>query len=461
MLRKFIGDKVFYRHIATVAVPIVIQNFITNFVLLLDNIMVGRVGTVEMSGVAIVNQLLFIFNLCIFGAVSGAGIFTAQFYGSGDRDGIRYSFRFKIYAGFLLTAFWVGLFCVAGGPLIRLYLSGEGNPAQAQLSLEHGLSYLKILLLGLLPFALTNAYSSTLRETGQTFIPMVAGICAVLVNLFLNYVLIFGNFGAPVLGVQGAAIATVVSRYVELGIVALWTHANPRKNPFICGAYRSFRIPKKLFVQILVCSTPLLLNECFYAIGTAVLNQCYSVRSLDVVAAVNISSTIFNLASVLFLSMGSVMSIVIGQLLGAGAQEHHVRDSFRKIAAISVFSCVVIGIILVLTSGLFPEIYNTSDSVRSLAAKLICVSALFMPFNAYVHGVYFALRSGGQTLITLLFDSCFMWVVSVPLAYCLSRFTQIPIIPMYALCLSTDFIKCFIGTVMIKGKRWMQNLTHG
>lgn len=460
MFRKFIGDRVFYRHIATVAIPIILQNFITNFVSLLDNIMVGRVGTVEMSGVAIVNQLLFVFNLCVFGAVSGAGIFTAQFYGSGDQKGIRHTFRFKLYAALMLTVAGVALSLCAGAPLIELYLRGDGNAQDASLSLQHGLSYLKIMLLGLLPFALTNAYSGTLRETGQTVVPMAAGICATLVNLCLNFVLIFGNFGAPALGVRGAALATVISRYVELGIVAIWTHANPKQNPFIRGAFRSFHIPRKLLVQILICSAPLMINECLWGIGTAFLNQCYSVRGLDVVAAVNISSTIVNLASVVFLSMGAVMSIIIGQLLGASAPEARVRDSFRKIAAISVASCVAIGIVLIFTSGLFPKIYNTSDSVRSIAAQLICVSAIFMPFNAYVHGVYFALRSGGKTLITFLFDSCFMWVISVPLAFCISRFTGIPIIPMYALCLSTDLIKCTIGTFMIRGKAWMRNLTQ-
>lgn len=461
MLRKLIGSRAFYRHIATVAIPIIIQNFITNFVLLLDNIMVGRVGTVEMSGVAIVNQLLFVFNLCVFGAVSGAGIFTAQFFGSGDHKGIGHTFRFKIYAGILLSALGITLFCLAGAPLITLYLSGEGNAEEIQLTLDHGLSYLKIMLWGLLPFAFSSAYSSTLRETEQTMVPMVAGISAVLVNLCLNFVLIFGNFGAPALGIRGAAIATVISRYVELGIVAIWTHANPKKNPFIRGAYRRFDIPKNLFIQILICSMPSLINECFWSLGTAFLNQCYSVRSLDVVAAVNISSTIFNLASVVFLSMGSVMSIFIGQLLGAGAPKAQVRDSYRKIATLSVSSCIIMGIVLVFISGLFPKIYNTTDTVRGIASQLICVSALFMPFNAYVHSTYFALRSGGQTIITLLFDSCFMWVVSVPLAFCLSRFTTIPIIPLYALCLSTDFLKCAIGAALIRGNRWMKNLTNG
>lgn len=458
--QKLIGDRAFYRRVLAVAIPIIIQNFITNFVSLLDNIMVGQVGTAEMSGVAIVNQLLFVFNLCIFGAVSGAGIFTAQFYGCRDHEGIRRTFRFKIYAALVLSAIGISIFLLAGNPLIHLYLNGEGSVQDAELTLQHGLSYMKIMLWGLLPFALANGYCSTLRETGQTFIPMVAGVTAVIVNLVLNFVLIFGHLGLPAMGVRGAAIATVISRYVELAIVAFWAHTHKNKNPYISGLYRSGYIPVNLLKQILLCGTPLMFNEVLWGMGMATLGQCYSTRGLDVVAAVNISSTIYNLGAVIFLSMGSVMSILMGQLLGSNAPEHTVRDNFRKIVALSVGSCVVLGILLALSSRLFPQIYNTTDSVRSIATGLICICACFMPFNAYVHGVYFALRSGGKTVITFVFDSGFMWLLNVPLAFCLSRFTNIPIFPLYAICQATDLIKCIIGTALIRGKAWIQNLTN-
>ena len=246
MLKKYIGDRKFYATVMAVAVPIMIQNAITNFVGMLDNIMVGQVGTAQMSGVAIVNQLLFVFNLCIFGAVSGVGIFTAQFAGSQDHVGVRHTFRFKILVCLLLTALGTALFLLAGEPLIRLYLKGEGKVQDAGLFLGYGMDYLKVMLFGLLPFALANAYSGTLRETGQTLVPMAAGIGAVLVNLVLNYILIFGHFGVRAMGVRGAALATVVSRYVELAIVALWTHTHGEKEPFIRGAFRSMFIPKQL-----------------------------------------------------------------------------------------------------------------------------------------------------------------------------------------------------------------------
>lgn len=458
MFKRYLGDRHFYRRVLAVALPIIVQNGITNFVSLLDNIMVGQVGTVQMSGVAIVNQLLFVFNLCIFGAVSGAGIFTAQYYGSENHEGIRHTFRFKVLIGALLTAFGIGVLLKAGQPLISLYLRGEGAAEDVVQTLAFGWDYLLVMLWGLPAFAISTAYSSTLREGNQTLVPMVAGICAVLINLCLNYVLIFGHFGFPVMGIRGAAIATVFSRYVELAIVAGWTHLNSDKNLFIKGAYRSVHIPSHLLGQIMRKGFPLLINEALWSIGMAMLNQSFSTRGLDVVAAQNISSTIYNLSSVVFLSMGNAVGIIMGQMLGANRSESEIRDTNRKLMFTSVFSCLIFGGLMAATSGLFPKIYNTTDDVRALATKLICISAMMMPFNAYTNACYFTLRSGGKTLVTFLFDSCYVWVVCVPLAFILSRYTTLAIIPLYAICQSMDMLKSAIGAYMVHKGTWIQNL---
>ena len=458
MLHKLIGDRAFLRRTMMVAVPIIIQNGITNFVSLLDNIMVGQVGTAQMSGVSIVNLLIFVYNLCIFGATSGPGIFTAQFYGSQNHDGIRHTFRFKVLITVLLSAVGIGIFLLGGEELIKLYLRGEGHPDTVAASLEYGIGYLRIILFGLLPFALSNAYSGTLRETGQTVVPMIAGVVAVFVNLGLNFVLIFGHFGAPAMGVNGAAVATVVSRYVELAIVAIWTHRNPRKNPFITGAYRTLRIPRTLFRQISIKGLPLLVNEFLWASGTAFLNQCYSIRGVDVVAAFNISTTLSNLSSVVFMAMANAVGIIMGRMLGSGASEKEIRDSNRKLITIAVLSCAFFGGLMVAFSGLFPKIYKTTAEIQTLATALICVTAVIMPFNAYTTSAYFTLRSGGQTLVTFLFDSCFVWFIIVPIAFVLSRFTTLPILPLYAICQATDLLKCAVGYWMIKKGSWIQNL---
>ncbi len=460
MLRKFIGDKAFYRRILAVAIPIMIQNAITNFVSLLDNIMVGQVGDLPMSGVAIVNQLLFVFNLCVFGAVSGAGLFTAQFHGSEDQEGIRYTLRFKLMAGVLITAASIGLFLTKGSDLVMLFMQGDDDPQEIAQTLAYGMDYLKVMLYGLVPFALSTAYSGTLRETGETVVPMAAGIAAVLTNLVLNTLLIFGFLGFPALGVRGAAIATVISRYVELGIVALWTHLNARKKPFIQGLYRSAYIPAPLLLDIIRKSLPLMLNECLWSLGITMMNQSYSTRGLDVVAAMNICTTLCNMTNVVFLTMGNVVGIIVGQMLGANKPEEEVRDTDRKMIAFSVMTCLIFGSLAAAVSGLFPRIYNTNDTVRAIAAGLICLNAAAMPFNALNHGCYFTLRAGGKTMITFLFDCGFVWCISLPLAFLLSRYTTLSILPMYAICISTDVLKCVLGVAMVKKGTWIRNLAR-
>ena len=460
MLQRFIGNKAFYRRVLGVAVPIIIQTGITNFVNLLDNIMVGQIGTIPMSGVSIVNGLIFVFNLCVFGASSGAGIFTAQFHGSRDQEGIRHTFRFKIMVLSSIGILGAALFLLCGTSLINLYLTGDGDAATAAGVLEQGLKYLRIMVWGFLPFALTNAYSSTLRETGETTVPMVAGILSVFVNLIGNYILIFGHFGAPAMGVEGAALATVLSRYVELTLVTFWVHTHRQRNPYIVGVYRSAYIPGKLLKSIVIKGMPLLVNEFLWASGMAIMNQCYSTCGLEVVPALNISNTMFNVASVVFLSMGNAVGILMGQLLGAGTGEAELRDNNRKLLFTSVTAGGFFGILMILLSGLFPLLYNTTDSVRHLATQLIWVSACMMPFNSYTNATYFTLRSGGQTLVTFLFDSCFVWGCCVPIAFCLSRFTGIGIVLLYLICQGTDLIKCVLGAYMLKQGKWIQNLTQ-
>ena len=459
MFKRYIGDRAFYRRIAGVAVPIVIQNTITNFVSLLDNIMVGQTSTVQMSGVAIVNQLMFIFNLCIFGAMAGAGIFTAQFHGSGDQEGIRRTFRFKFLVGLLIGVGGILLFKYAGTPLLNLYLQSDSDPTERAQTLHYGLEYLHMMLWGLLPFALANSYSSTLRETGQTKVPMTAGIIAVLVNLCLNYVFIFGHFGAPAMGAKGAALATVISRYVEFAIVFGWTHLHAQRNPYIVGAYRSLYIPGSLLKKIFVKGMPLLINEFLFSLGLAFVNQCYSVRSLDVLAATNISYTINNICSVAYLSLGNTIGIIMGQMMGSGSSKESVRDTFRKMTALSIASCGIFALVLLAVSGLFPQLYNTSAAVRSLATQIIIIQALMMPFHGYIHAAYFAMRSGGKTIITFFFDSGYIWLVMVPLAFCLSRFTLIPVIWIFAICNGSEILKCVLGKLVMDKDSWIQDLT--
>lgn len=459
MLKRYIGDRAFYNHVLKLAIPIIIQNAITCFVSLLDNIMVGQVGTVQMSGVTISNQLIMVFNVCLFGACGSAGIFTAQFHGSMDHHSVRNTHRFKWIVCTLLSLLAISIFLWFGKPLIGLYLQGEGDPKDAALTLGYGMSYLQIMLIGFVPFALTNAYSSTLRETGKAFVPMASGICAVFVNLFLNYVLIFGHFGAPEMGVNGAALATVISRFLELAIVAGWTHLNPDKNPFVKDLYQSLHIPRSLFLSIGKKGLPLLLNEVLWSVGSAMITQCLSTCGLDTVPAMNINSTIFNLGNVCSMAMGSVVGIIMGQMMGAGKSPQEIRDANRKILTLTVVIAIVFGSILIAFSKPFPMLYNTTDTIRSLSTTLICISAVIMPFSAYALSMYFTLRSGGKTLVTMIVDGGYLFFACLPFTFVLCRFTALPFAHIYALSRSTDILRCGLGYFLLKKAKWIQDLT--
>lgn len=455
--KKFIGDKQFYKMVLAIAIPIMIQNGITNFVSLLDNIMVGQIGTEQMSGVAIVNQLIFVYNLCIFGGVSGAGIFTAQYFGQKDDEGIRHTFRFKLWVSAILTALVIVIFLISGESLIQIYLNGSSDGGDLAAALRYGRQYMLVMLCGLPAFMMVQTYASTLRECGETMVPMKAGVTAVLVNLVFNYLLIYGKFGFPELGVVGAAIATVLSRYVEMAIVLAWTHKHKEINTYIVGLYKTMKIPGYLVKKFIIKGSPLLFNETLWAAAQATLMQCYSVRGLSVVAAFNIANTIANLFNVVFIALGDSVAIVVGQKLGAGKM-NEARDLDNKMIAFSVMCCTGVAIVMFLIAPLFPRLYNTDSTTRHLAEYLIMTQAVFMPQNAFLHATYFTLRSGGKTVITFFFDSVFIWIASVPIAFVLSRFTDLFVVVIFACVNIADWIKCVIGFVLVKKGVWLQNI---
>ena len=457
-MKKYFGDKAFYLMVLAVAFPIMIQNGITNFVGLLDNLMVGQLGTEAMSGVAIVNQFQMVFGICIFGVVSGASIFGTQFFGKGEHENLRSTFQFKMIVSIFVAIIWMLVFTIGGKELVNLYLSDDGQ-SDIVLTYKCAHNYLMIMLIGMIPFAISQVYASTLRETGQTIVPMIGSSAAVVTNCFLNYLLIFGNFGAPKLGVAGAAIATVTSRYIEFFIVVIWTHLNCAKEKFIIGAYTRCTITKNLIFQILKTGTPLFLNETLWSVGQAAIVQCYSTRGLNAVAALNISTTVANLFNVVFISLGNSVGIIVGQLLGADKKEKAV-DTDRKLIVFSLLSGIVIGAIMFVLAPFIPEIYNTNNTVKVLATHILKVGAVFMPVYAFYHAAYFTLRTGGKTVITFLFDSCYLLLVNLSLAFLLTSYTKIPVVEIYIIVQLAESLKCIVGYILLKKRVWVNNLVN-
>ena len=452
--RKYIGDRNFYKSYIALALPMILQNAVTNLVSFLDNIMVGQLGTEQMSGVAIVNQLIFVYNLAIFGAVSAASIFGAQYFGKGNHKGHMYSFRFKLYAALTVTALTILLFVTKGENLISLYLTDTSGSGATGAALQYGLEYLIIMMAGLIPFAVNQAYATNIKETGQTLIPMIASFVAVGSNAILDYLLIFGIGPFPELGVQGAALATVIARYIEALMIIIWAHRHGEKNQYLKGAYTGFGIPADELKAIIIKGLPLMMNEVLWAAGMTAVIQCYSIRGLEVVAGLNIATTITNLFNIIYLQLGACISIVVGQYLGAGKLEK-AKDADNKMIVFSVFCCVIVAVCMLFIGRFFPQIYNTSEEIRALATKFIAVSAIIMPFCSFSHASYFTLRSGGKTMITFLFDSVFTWIIIVPIAFLLAHFTGLGIVSVYFLVQATELIKVVIGYFMVRSNIWL------
>ncbi len=452
-------NKSIYKKALVLAVPIMIQNGITNAVGLIDHMMVGSLGTEAMTAVSITGQLLFVYTLAIFGGVSGPGIYAAQFHGNGNTEGVRIAARMKALICIVCSIVGISLLLFFDSSLIGLYLHGESADIDPTLTLGHARSYMHIMLLGLPALGITQIYASSLRETGDSLKPMAAGIVSVFTDIIFNYLLIYGRFGFPKLGVEGAAIATVIARYLEMTVLLSWAHLRVDRHPFIKGLWRTLIVPRDIGKKMLIKGLPIFTNEFLWAAGIAVLTQCYSTRGLAVVAGINISNVICNLLNVVFVALGYAVGILVGQSLGAGKFERAKKESLALIWLSGVV-CVGLAIILIALSGVFPTLYDTTDEVRSLASRFIVISALFFPVQGILNALYFTIRSGGKTLVTFIFDSIFSWTVSVPLAFVLCFFSDLPIITVYSVVQSVDLIKIIIGSVMIKKGIWISNIAE-
>lgn len=452
-------DRTIYKRALRLAVPMMIQNGITNMVTLVDNVMVGSLGTEAMTAVSIVGQLIFVYNLAIFGGISGPGIYGAQYYGQGNTEGFRNSVRMKMWICICCVVVGFIAFLCAGENLIGLYLHGESVKVDAVLTMSYAKQYLNIMLFTIVPFVITQIYASSLRETGDSLKPMVAGIISVIVDIVFNYLLIYGKFGFPQLGVRGAAIATVMARIVEVFIVVIWAHIRKNEYEFLQGLYRTLLVPKQLMSKMIKKSLPIFFNEFLWAGGIAALTQCYSTRGLEIVAGLNISNAICNLLNVVFVSLGSAVGILSGQTLGASQYEKAKKNAFQ-LMWFSGMICIGLTVILVSISGVFPKFYNTTEQVRNYGQWFIIVTALFFPVQGFLNALYFTLRSGGKTVITFLFDSVYSWTVTLPIALCLCFFTGLPILGVYAIVQAADIVKVVVGYILIQKGIWISNIVE-
>ena len=413
--KKLIGDKKFYKMVLTVTVPIMIQNGITNFVSLLDNIMVGQVGTEQMSGVAVANQLLFVFNICIFGAISGAGIFGAQFFGNGNYEGVRNAFRFKLMICAALVLLAIGIFLAGGEGLISLYLNEEGSAQDAARTLGYGKAYLMCMLAGLVPYALAQVYASTLREAGETVLPMKAGIAAVLVNLVLNYILIYGKFGAPEMGAEGAAIGTLAARILECAV--LLCYIARKEDRLLLELKEYLHVDRVLAADYFRVCLPMLVVQGLWGLNTALQTVILGHMTAAAIAANSAASTLFLLVKSTAVGAASTASVLIGKTIGTGnipLVKHYSRVMQRMFVVIGLASGLLLFLIRIPVMSLYdlsPEAMDMMDTFLVILS-VVCVGMSYqMPTN---NGI---IRGGGNAMFVVRMDLVSIWMIVIPLSF--------------------------------------------
>lgn len=456
ILKSYVGDRAFYKATIAMALPMIIQNTFTNLVNMLDTFMVGQLSSEEFAAVGTVNQFVFVFNLAIFGAISGAGIFTAQYNGRGDHDGVRNTMRIKLITCFVIGLLGVGIFLLCGDFFISRFLV-DSKEIDLNLTFEFAQQYLVYILIGLIPFAISQAYASTLRETGQTVVPMVAGFVSVGTNFVLNGILIFGLFGVPALGVVGAAIATSISRFAELMVLVIWTHKNKAKCPFIPGLFKSLRIPSALIKRVAIKGIPILLNELLWSMSVTVRNMCYAESGAEVLNGLTVAFSLQNLLSVAYFALSSSIAIIVGNLLGAGKLDE-AKDTDKKLLAFSVFMGGCMMVVQLALSGVFPLFYDITELERELATFIMICFALTMPAAALATSTYYTIRSGGLAFVTMLFDSVYAWVIVVPVAASLAYLTDISFEPLLIIVLIVENLKLLPGLILVHKGIWVKQI---
>ncbi|MBQ8996023.1 MAG: polysaccharide biosynthesis C-terminal domain-containing protein [Oscillospiraceae bacterium] len=449
---KFIGTKDFYRSVFRIAIPIMVQNMVTNSVSLVNNITVSRLGTESLAGVAIANTLISIFYLCIFGAVSATGIFGAQYAGRKDYMGQRYVFRIMILLALFFSTAWMLLLLMAGKPLIGLFLHENGDGSDLAFTLREGYRYLALMSISFLPYSISSAYSEMLRENGKVSIPMRSSIVALALSLVLNVILV------PIFGVIGAAGAALISRLVECTLNVLWTHRYPEEVPYIYEAYRTFHVPAELVKRVLIKGIPLILSETFWSIGDTVINQSYSYHGVTAVAAINMAVTVSSLVNSAFFSLGVAIGIILGGILGTGDMEK-ARETDNKLLLLAFGVGIVVSVALLGLGVVVPNLYtNQAEEVRKLARIFIWLEAAGAPFRAYGNATYYTIRSGGNTVLTFFYDAGSIWLLNASTAYILTHFTNMGIVSIYLCVKMVEGIKCLIGTFLVAKGTWMKNI---
>ena len=447
--REMLQDGPFLKKALMIACPVALQGMLNTIVNMVDTLMIGGLGSTAIAAVGLANKVFFVFSLLVFGIVSGGGILAAQFWGNGDVKHIR-----KVLGLSILLALTGALFFVIpslSNPkmVMRIFTTSES-------SIALGAQYLRIAAIAYPFLALTNVYVAMLRATNIVLFPLICSCIAIVVNICLNYVLIFGKFGAPTMGVAGAACATLTARCIEVTLVLFYVYG--KKLPLACGPKGMFGWHKAFITQFLETSAPVIANEFMWGLGTTMYSLAYGRMGDDAVAAITIATTIQDIAVVLFQGLSAATAVILGHELGAG----HIKQAEKYATQFFILQFLVTvtaDILLVLGRWKIIGIYNITPQVAQDVNRCLLVFALYMPAKMFNYvNVVGVLRSGGDTKMCLFLDTSGVWFLGVPLAFLGAFLWNLPIYGVYALVLTEEIYKAILGYLRYRQKKWLKNL---
>ena len=452
---KYLGPSHFYKKLILIALPVMGQQLIQNFVSLIDNFMVAGLGDIKMSGVNIASQFVQIFMVLINAFCISGGIFMSQYLGSKNKEGMRQVFRYKVIVT-LITGIIISIVYSLNLRSI-LSLMVHGN-TQSEAIIVEGIAYMKLIAWTFIPIALSNAMASSLREIGKVKEPLLISVAATLVNTFFNYIFIYGNFGAPRLEVRGAAIATIIARVFEMLFYAIFIMKT--KPDFYTRLRDILKVKLTLVGTILKKSAMIIVPEMTWIISETITTALYNSRGgAEIVSGMAAGFAISNLFFIAFGGLHTSIGVVLGSTLGANKLDE-ARQQKNWLLNGSIIFGIVMGLLGAVTVFLIPLVYsNLSPRAHEVTRNLILVTSFYMPCWLYINAQFAISRTGGDTLLGFIVDMTTITTLVIPGMFALTYLTSMGPVTMYAIIKLTDFVKITIAHFWLKKERWVRNLT--
>ncbi|GAB4498405.1 MAG: MATE family efflux transporter [Anaerolineales bacterium] len=451
MSLSFLKDRAFLREMLTIALPISFQQLINASLNMIDVIMVGQLGEASIAALGLSNQVFFVFILLLFGLTSGMAIFTAQFWGKQEVEPIRKVLGMSIF----LTSVIALLFTLAATLAPRIVLGFYTKDIEV---IDIGVSYLSIVGFSYIPVAIATSYIATMRSIHLVKLTVIATISALIFKTILGYILIFGMFGFPALGVRGAAIGTASGWTLELILLLILVYT--QKTPLAANPLTFFSFDLSLFSRVLKTTLPALANEMFWSLGITTYNAIYARIGTDSIAAVNVNATIEELGFVVFMGLGNACAVMVGNRIGAGKKDE-AFETVRRVVILSVLAAWTVGLIVILSRDVVVGLYDLSPSGEYNVRMLMLMMAFVLWIRMFNFSTFIgALRAGGDTRFALIMEICSIWLIGVPAAYIGAFVLELPVYYVYLMVALEELAKAFVSGWRVYSRKWIHDLVN-